>query len=230
MFKLALKASRLCLENNALDYASTVLERCSEYANAAEDIPPIMLVPAGDSTHESGSLRILVAEYYMLRMSHAWKSGRLDTAEHFFRKICKHTLAESAACAEPCAELCLEIGKALLKQKRLDMAVSWLDCGIEVLDSCTESSMEGGSEDLRLATVAAAVEALCKQQTPGAHQRASDLVSNLDIQHGLGNRTAVLAIELKLALQTLPPDLDFLTSILGRMVQNTVLTDSTFRM
>lgn len=166
----------------------------------------------------------------MLRISHAWKSCRLDTAEHFFRKISKHTLAKSAVSAEYCAELCLEIGKALSKQRHLDVAVSWLDRGNGVLDSCSESSLSAGTEDLRLTIVDAVVDALCKQNNPTAYQRAHCLVDMLKNEHGLGKRTAVLAIELKLALQALPPALDTLSSILGRMIQSTILTDRTFRM
>lgn len=230
IFKLALKASRLCLEKSALDCASIVLERCAEYASSAEDASPINFTTREDTADESGILRELVVEYYMLRMSHAWKSGRLDTAEHFFRKIEKRSLAESVACAESCTELCLEIGKTLTKQKRPDVAVSWLERGVEVLDLYTDQSLEAVSEDLRLAVVAAAVEALCRQQSSSAYERAYSLVDNLKSEYGLGNRVAVSAIELKLGLQAMPPDSDALSSVLARMVQGTILTDATFRL
>lgn len=211
-----------------MDYASVVLERCSEYASSIEDALPAIRLSDADDMLEDGVRSKLVAEYYMIRMAHAWKMDRFDMAEHFFRKISKDTLAQVEDSAQSCAELCLKAGRDLLSKGQSDGAMKWLDRANEVLNACNELLLSGNGEDLRLAIAACIVEALCKQQTPGSCQRACDLLSSLEHEHGLGSRTALLVMHLKLALRALPPHVEELASILNRMVQNTILTDSTF--
>ena len=78
MFKIALKASRFSLDNNDLDLAFKLLESCSKYISAWDEATPIIRVTSDDCNDEASIISSLTSEYYLFRMAHASKSGRLD--------------------------------------------------------------------------------------------------------------------------------------------------------
>ena len=150
-FKIALKACRSCLGNGELELALKVLERCSEYVTTAEEDSP--LVPVSDhkeDTDHRAALNGLALEYYFMRMTHAWKSDRIDLAEHFFNKVPATELASSANLSERAADLFCEAGKSFSLKKELELAINWLERALGALDACDLDRLSQDAGDLRL--------------------------------------------------------------------------------
>ena len=154
-FKIALKACRFCLDKGELELALKVLERCSELISAAEEDSPIVrLSNQTDDSDYRDSMKVLVSEFYLLRMTHAWKSDRLDLAEHFFNKLPGPQLAKSASLAEKAADLFGEAGKSLFKKELVEPAIKWLERALTALDACELERLSQDAGELRLTVTA----------------------------------------------------------------------------
>lgn len=228
IFRIALKAVRCSLDSNDLECAHRVLEACSKYISAWDEGTPVIRVSGGDPNDEEIMIKKSTSEYYLFRMLHASRSGRPDLAEHFFLKakvgadVAEHDLSETAA------EMCYEIGRSQRQRKHTETAMSWLERAHQFLDS-SDDGPSSDHEDLRLAIVAAFIEALDDPTNVDAMQRAWSLVKSLESDHGLGNRMAVLAMQLNVAMKGGAADIDAVTSIVFRMIRSCVLTEQTYR-
>lgn len=229
MFKIALKASRFSLNNNDLDLASKLLESCSKYVSAWDEAAPVIRVTSDDGNAEASVISSLTSEYYLFRMAHASKSGRLDLAEHFFLKSGSTDNAGHGSLPELAADLCYEIGRAQILQKRVESALTWLERAYNVLknEDAACSSLE--NEDLRLAIVASFVEALAAFPDADGVERAWALLVSLEQDYGLGNRMAVLVMQLNVLMRKNDCDINAVSAILSRMVRSSVLTEQTYR-
>ena len=149
-FKLALKACRLCLESDELELAMNVLERCSDHVSAVEDASPLVRLTTDDGDNDRGAkMKLLAAEFYLLRVMHAWKSGRLDVANHFTTKISVQAIS-CTGLPEKAADLFYEVGKSLLKQPDIIAATEWLERASTMLDACEVENLSDDAADLRL--------------------------------------------------------------------------------
>lgn len=149
-FKIALKACRFCLDKGELELAHKVLEKCSEHVSASKNDSPLVRISGSheDDEHRA-ALRALVAEFYLLRVTHAWKIERFDLAEHHFNQISVPQLSESASLAEKAADLFYEAGKSLFKKKLDDSAIIWLERAISALDTCDPERQSQDAGELR---------------------------------------------------------------------------------
>ncbi|KAL1606688.1 sporulation-specific protein 22 [Paraconiothyrium brasiliense] len=132
LMKIALKAARWCIENKEVGNATKVLEHAAEYQE--------ILAQEGEKrTGETELGERLRVEYYALRTALAWRSNRLDTAEHMFTK-CK-TLSRflTASLAEGIADLFYEMGKDLLSKHDYEASIRWLERAHDVVG---EQSLE----------------------------------------------------------------------------------------
>ncbi|KAK3696049.1 sporulation-specific protein 22 [Vermiconidia calcicola] len=151
-FRVGLKSSRSCLDKDELELALKVLERCAEHVGNAEEASPLVRIATRDDNHSGSSeFDTLTAEYYLLRMMHAWKSQRPDLAEHFFSKFSGCRAANSATLQEKAAQSCYEIGKALSKNKVTESTIKWLERALSALDSCDIEQIGAEAAELRLA-------------------------------------------------------------------------------
>lgn len=156
VFKTAVKAARLCLTKNELDYAQKCLETCSKYA--IEDEPESLMQLSEDQTddrqEQAKMERKLTIEYFLLRLMHAWKSDRLDLADHFYSKSRLETRICISELAEKAADLFYEMGKALAvgPPPRSDEAVKWHDRGLTILGCCDPETLSQDAMELRLST------------------------------------------------------------------------------
>lgn len=152
-FKIALKACRFCLDKNELDLARRILEVTSEYVSTSKKDSP--LVRIADDSHgddeQRNAFRMLELEFYLLQMTHAWKMGNFDAAEHHYKNIPMSELSMSSRLVETVADLYFEAGKSLAKQERNDAAIVWLERAISALDASSSDQQSQGAEELRLA-------------------------------------------------------------------------------
>jgi hypothetical protein len=90
------------------------------------------------------------------------------------------------------------------------------------------SSVE--NEDLRLAIAASFVESLTGIPDPVNTSRAWKLLTSLKEEYGLGNRMAVLAMQLNVLMKADDIDIAAASATVSRMIRSSVLTDQTYRM
>lgn len=226
-FKIALKASRCCLESNAIEVALKILETCSKHVATWEDASPVMRMHNTEHDSEEFNVSRMLTEYFLLRMLHASRSGRHDLANHFFLKADVRGNGQSRL-SETAAELCYDIGRSQMQERNREHALSWLDRAHGLLDSDNSEFTLTENEDLRLAIVAAWVEASAGSPDVEAHNRAWGLVTQLENNHGLGNRMAVLVMKFNLAMRLSPGDVPTVAPILFRMIRSSVLTGQTY--
>lgn len=156
--KLALKTCRTCLENDELDLCQKVLERCSDHVSLVEEESPLVRLTENSRNGDCmAKVRSLAAEFYLLRIMHAWKSGRLDVARHFVNKLEQH----AQGLREEAADLFYEIGKSLATESDTTGAVEWLERGLSTLDACETEQLSDGAADLRLSIGSKLGKRLC---------------------------------------------------------------------
>jgi hypothetical protein len=230
IFKIALKVVRCSLDNNDFELGAKILETCSRYVSAWDEATPIIQVAGGDSEGERILTRRLTSEFCLLRMVHASRS-RIDLAEHFFLKanVSGHNDGNQQDVVEMAAEFCYDIGRSLKREKRLTNCLSWLERAFQLLKTDDQNAFPSvESEDLRLAVVASYAEASAEQNDTESIQRAWDMVTSLERDHGMGNRMSVLVMQLNI-LTRRPADADAFPPVLSRMVNSSILTEQTFR-
>lgn len=231
IFKIALKASRCSLDNNDLDLALRLLESCSKYISAWEEETPVIRMADSESADEDLLVSQLSSEFYLCRMIHASKTGRIDLADHFFTKANIISDRRHKNCLlELAADLCYEIGRSQQHEKLVESALLWLERAYQLIngEDMESSSME--NEDLRLAIAASFVESLTGTTDPANTSRAWNLLTSLEQDHGLGNRMAVLAMQLNVLMKADDIDIAAALAVVSRMVRSSVLTDQTYRM
>ncbi|KAK6396127.1 hypothetical protein LTR65_010237 [Meristemomyces frigidus] len=200
-FKIANKACRFCLDHEELELALKVLERSSDYVSRTEEEWPIVqiadIVGFGHGDHQL-ALRRLVAEYYLLRMTHAWKSDRFDMADHFFNKLSARELTSSADLAEKAADLFYEAGRSLAASRQPQPTIKWCERALSTLDSSDLESLSQDAPELRLAITGTLVEALSSTGTAVDRDRAAQVMDELESNYGMGNRVALSVMRFQL--------------------------------
>jgi tetratricopeptide (TPR) repeat protein len=99
----------------------------------------------------------------LLQMTHAWKIGKFDAAEHHYNKIHVSQLSGSASLAEKAADLYYEAGKSLAQKNLHDTAIVWLERAISALDACESEDQSQDAGELRLAITSSLGLCLCHQ-------------------------------------------------------------------
>ena len=229
IFKIALKASRCALDNNDLDLAFKLLESCSKYISAWNETTPVIRVTESDCNNEELLVSRLTSEFYLYRMVHASRTQRIDLAEHFFTKANIPGDRTHDSLLETAADLCHEIGRFQQRQKRVESALSWLERAYQLINGEGTESSSLENEDLRLAIAASFVENLTGTPNTDDTQRAWDLLTSLKQDHGLGNRMAVLIMQLNVLMKATDIDIAAASATVSRMIRSSVLTDQTYR-
>jgi hypothetical protein len=137
VLKAALKTAQLCLDRDCADFALKALELCSE---RVEDIlqkePLVQICPENKDSSGQRQIRIeLVVHYFLLRAFHAFKTDRLDLADHFYLKFESHHQQCSLRSREKAADLFYEIARSLAASARPESAFAWFERALEALAS-----------------------------------------------------------------------------------------------
>lgn len=231
-FKIGLKACRFCLDNGELELALKGLERCSEYTSAAEEDAPIVRIVQSQDSDEIDrhlTLKRLALEYYLLRMTHAWKSDRFDMAEHFSLKLGELGVASSADLAEKAADLFYEAGRSLADKKLWSDAIKWCERAISALENCNVEGLSQNAPELRLAITSTLVPALLASGRADASDRATELVDQLEANYGMAHRVAVSLMRFQITTSRESVDLTQLSTTMRNMIRIAMLTDKSFK-
>ena len=151
--KLGVKACKSCLDNGELDLASETIQKCGHYVAAATGESPLVnLIDEVDKDEGRRIVDELATEVCLLRITHGWKVGRLDMAEHFYLEFATGARnPASAPLLESAADLLHQIGRSLLKNKMEELAVRWLQRALATLDSCDVTQLSQDASEARLA-------------------------------------------------------------------------------
>ena len=150
-FKIGVKACRFCLEYEYLNYAQSVLGHCLEYVDALQQASPLVRIAVQDEAHENETaMKALTCEFYLLRVTHALKSGNIDVAEYSYNQIPLSRLAESGSLCEKAADVFFAVGKAMVENKATDLAIIWLERATQALDACAPEELGQDAAELRL--------------------------------------------------------------------------------
>lgn len=229
LFRIALKAGKTCINRGQLDLCTRVFERAADYVEAAHGHGNTRVNGWVKSDAEDQEVAAqLVAEYYLLRTTLAWKQGRLDVADHMFAKsLSLDEVADKAGLAEKQTDLLYEIGKEQLKKKRYEEAVRWLERSYDTLSCIELDTISADTAELRLCVMHDLACAHLGIKDAVSLARAADLVSLLDSNYA--NKMAVSLLRLRLlSVQDPVPAEDF-QNVLLRMIRSVILTDSTFK-
>ncbi|KAK4911225.1 sporulation-specific protein 22 [Elasticomyces elasticus] len=232
IFRIALKACRFSLDHGEVEMAMKVLERCSEYANAPEeDFPIVRIADAtdGDETDRHGTLKNLVAEYYLLRLTYAWKTDRYDLADHFFTKLNLDEMASSPALAEKAADVFHEAARILAGKKLWEAANRWCERAVSALESCELEDLSHDAPELRLAITGIVVEGCLANSNAGLRQRAMNLIEQLESAYSMSNRMAVTLMRFQILMAVQPLQLADVDAVMAKMIRQGVLTDKSFK-
>ena len=152
LFKISLKAARLCLDHNELEIALQVLEKCSVHITDPESDSPLIQFETDDqgAAQRRRMVQSLTAEFYLFRVTHAWKSNQLDLADYFFRSFSQAHHLAAAELSEKAVDLFLEIGKSLCKKGATGPAVQWLERAHAQIEQVDVLDLTHDIEELRL--------------------------------------------------------------------------------
>ncbi|KAI7088587.1 SPO22-domain-containing protein [Hortaea werneckii] len=232
-FKIANKACQSCLAKGQLDLASKVFERCSEYVGKSEPDDQIVYLTQITERNENDDQSVfdrLKCEYYLLRVTHAWKGGRLDVADHFFSKLSPDALALSSDLAESAADSLHEAAKSAADLRNTDLAIKWCERAVAALNNGEHEDLSPYASELRLAIATTMIDALLSQTgNAGSRLSAMKIIEELETLHGMSNRVALALMRLRLLTSSKPVEIDQLRLGLERVIRLTIITDKGFK-
>ncbi|KIW65046.1 hypothetical protein PV04_07333 [Phialophora macrospora] len=174
LFKIAIKASKSCLNAGLLDIASEVIGQLAskqEQLSKSADHDDLNV----DSFPES-----FRAQYLLLRIALVWRQHRLDLAEHFYvnqLESLQHSLVPERI--GELVDLCYEIGDDQLNQKQASLAAKWLGRGCQILFEHSTLMSEADNVELKLSLMHTHVRALLASDNPEDQEGAIEALKTL---------------------------------------------------
>ncbi|KAL5459232.1 hypothetical protein PMIN06_002899 [Paraphaeosphaeria minitans] len=219
LMKVALKAARWCIENKGVDNATKVLERAAEYQE--------ILGEDGDGKDEAESGERLRIEYYALRTALAWRSDRLDTAEHMFMKCNQLSRCLTASLAESIADLLYEMGKDLLSKNDYEATTRWLERAYDILGEQSLEMLSAEAGELKLSIMQSIVQAHMMLKTPDARTKAWHMLQLLEADHE--GKMSISLLRLELLYSEIKVDAEQVYLVVHRLIHFVVLNDRNFK-
>ncbi|KAI5375420.1 hypothetical protein J4E82_005842 [Alternaria postmessia] len=221
LIKVALKTARVCIEGNELGIATKVLERAADY----EDV--LGKRDEGGDERDGELADGFRAQYFAVRTTLAWRSGRMDMAEHMFRKCKEFGKSFNATTTEQLADLLYEIGKAALAKRDYEIAARWLERAFDVLGEQDLDMLSPEIGELRLSIMQSLVNAYMKTKTMETQEKAWQMMRLMETDFGDKMMVSLLKIELLSEAQTF--DTTEFYNVLLRMIRTVVLNDTNFK-
>ncbi|CAI4217179.1 unnamed protein product [Parascedosporium putredinis] len=159
----------------------------------------------------------------------SWKEGRLDVAEHMYRKAGDVLKSLDVRLTENLCAVLFEIGRASLKQKDFVLATKWLGRAYEVIGGQSLEDLSRDGVELRLAILQALIQGLVGTGTPEDLGRARGLVTYAESE--IGDKPVVLLMRLELLLSAPDEVFDALAyaDLLRRMARGFNFTEPHFK-
>ncbi|KAL8827014.1 MAG: hypothetical protein Q9191_003443 [Dirinaria sp. TL-2023a] len=217
VLKSALRTTKQCL-GRQLSLAERVIERAAIYEARL----------AGsekrgneEQLHHS---RHLSQEYFVLRITLAWRQDRLDLAELMVPKVYLDSTEKDPSTAESIADLYYEIGRDQINKSRPAEATKWLARAQEVLSSQDLEELSSDSSELQVSVMHSLIKALISLGGQEHIAKAWNILGELELEHG--DRLAVSLLRLDLySLDPVYPAQDY-CDVLQKIVRTVHLTDS----
>ncbi|XPS72064.1 sporulation-specific protein 22 [Ascochyta lentis] len=221
LMKVALKAAKVCILAKEFDSATKVLERAATYEDVMSDERE-----NGDN-EEADVAKRLRLEYFAVRTVLAFHQDRLDMSEHMFAKCKQLKCVPSPETAEHLADLFYEIGKQALMKNSYEIAVKWLERALEMLGEQGLEILSPEAGELRLSIIQGLVKANTKLGTPGAFDKAWNLIKLMEADYGDKLVLSLLKLEL-ISVEQNVDESDYY-NVLARMIRTIVLNDANFK-
>ncbi|KAK4995493.1 sporulation-specific protein 22 [Elasticomyces elasticus] len=223
VLKVATKAARFCLDNAQIGLCQKVVEYAADYVGEGAVIDTTVSDGLGCNNKDRGLLQQLSTEYYILRTTIAWRQGRLDLAEHMYKKAA----TSGEVLAEKQADLLFEIGKDLLKGKDFVLATKWLERALNALAEQEIEKLGPDAGELKLGIVHSLVRALIGVKNTESKVKAWDMVNLLE--NDFGNKMVTLLLRLELLAEADPFDAEEYFTALLRLMRTVLLTETNFQ-
>ncbi|KAH7122269.1 meiosis protein SPO22/ZIP4 like-domain-containing protein [Dendryphion nanum] len=221
LMKVALKAARVCIDNDELVSATKVLERAADYQQILEK------EKVDERRDISASRDDISVNYFGLRVMLAWRHNRMDTAEHMFTKIKKMHSSIEPSTAEKLADMIYEMGKDALSKQTYELAVRWLERAHDFLGEHDIESQSIEARELRQIIMQTLVKSYMSISSPDMEKRAWDLMSLLETNYA--EKMSVSLLKLELLASAHPIDVGQYHTVLIRMIRSVVLNDTNFK-
>ncbi|KAK0663176.1 hypothetical protein DIS24_g1486 [Lasiodiplodia hormozganensis] len=234
VLKVALKVVRSCVEVGMVEEGGLlrVLECAAGWEGRLEGLvegvkrdgdADVGMVDV-DMMEVVGRLR---AEYWILRMVHAWKQARLDLADHMFSKSGLEPNRLTADTGEMLTDTLFEIGRDLFKKGQYEDAAKWLDRAYNIIGEQNVEELDHDAVELRLAILNFLVRACLKVNTAESRDKACGIVDLLEFDHG--DKTVVHLLKLDVISADQELDVEQYYNVVVRMIRSIVLTDTNFK-
>ncbi|KAL9131193.1 MAG: hypothetical protein Q9217_000795 [Psora testacea] len=206
-----------CLDLGQLSLAETVVEKAAFYDER------LRRASSGNKVLISG----LSCDYLFLRITLAWRRGRLDVAKLMLGKVIVTADPLGPALAEQLADVTYEIGKDQLKQELYTEAIFWFDRACGALSGSDIGAMSCAARDLKVSTMHNMIRALMHLQGDDNRIRAWNFLRDLEFEHG--ERLAVLLLKLELHATESGPSPQEYSRVLRKIVDTVHLTESNIK-
>lgn len=216
LINAALSTTRQCLRVDEIDVASKLVEHFTINEAMHNSDQEQHGLPDG--------FQKCLLTYYCLRLSLAWKTERLDLAEHWYNHIEALLRAYSSSFDEALCDLLLEIGLQELRRSNTAEAITWLGRAYSCLQS-EDLKANFLATDLHLNVLHAYFRALHKSADIDHLQLAGQVMGELRQEYG--TKLSVRLLFLESMKPGLPSNVAQFTQTLTEMVYSAPLVDTT---
>ncbi|KAK2606983.1 hypothetical protein N8I77_005697 [Diaporthe amygdali] len=224
LMELALRMARLCIDDNDVQNARTVLQKAADYHGRLQNLLRTM---EPEDVNQSIEME---AEWTVLRIALAWRDNQLDVAEHLFAQANSFLDKIKPATSEKIIDIYFQIGKSMLSKEDFSMAEKWLQRAWDSLHGQRLQELPRDAVELRMAILQSLVTALLGLRTSESNERAQNLVTYVESE--VGDRPIVLVLSLEI-LNRSPAevfDSEAYGNILRRMIRSVQLSGTSFKL
>ncbi|KAI4260145.1 MAG: hypothetical protein LQ352_000410 [Teloschistes flavicans] len=174
-----------------LGVTEQIVERAASYEEKLQ-----RAVQDGTTRDLVSSIRRLSEEYQVLRITSAWRQGRLDLAEILLARLGPDKSVIQPTVAESLADILLEIGRDQAAKHQYTLAVHWLEKAHDVLSSQIPESLSNDADEVRSCILHTMIRILLKERGEKSIPKAWNIVQRLESESE--NRVAVSLLKLEL--------------------------------
>ncbi|KAI4095900.1 MAG: hypothetical protein LQ344_001281 [Seirophora lacunosa] len=175
VFKITLKASRWCLDQNQLGVTEQIIERAAYYDRKLQHSPQ-----ARFTQELAGINRRLCKEYQILRVTLAWRRERLDLADIWWKQLNEEQAALDAAAREQLADILFEISRDQARKQLYKSALQWLKRAYDILIAHDQGGLSSDASALKRSIMHCQVYALLKERCEENYSKAWNIIHNLE--------------------------------------------------
>ncbi|KAF8454550.1 meiosis protein SPO22/ZIP4 like-domain-containing protein [Terfezia claveryi] len=222
LLKVALKAGKECTDQKQLQWALKIMEKAARYH---EDLSKL---DESQSNEWKVIFHRLEGEYYLLRMTIAWKQSNLSMVEFMYGKALLVQDAQgNTGTSEALAKAVLSIGNGLLAQNAFVAAVKWLRRALEVLDGINPMCLTETCAELRYIVLHSLVTGCLQTKTEPELEYARNALETMS--ENWPTRISILRLKLDLITMENSDAVDEYHNVLLKMIEIAQFSEDVFR-